>query len=65
MTKQQKEVAQLKRELRLLTRDKRIVEVELAKANEASRYWQKQYNRLLEDMRAFRAKPETKPAEGP
>jgi hypothetical protein len=50
MTKQQKEVAQLKREIRKLERDKRLSEEKLRKAGEESQYWSRQYNRLLNEM---------------
>jgi len=48
MTNQQKEIIQLKREIRKLERDKRLVEDRLRKAENGQRYWHKEYHRLLE-----------------
>lgn len=50
MTKQQKEVAQLKQEIRKLERNKRVLEDKLHKAENGARYWQREYNRVLYDM---------------
>lgn len=66
MTKQQKEVALLKKEIRKLERDKRILGEQLHQAKNGMRYWQREYNRVLDDMnRGFNAKPKVREAVNP
>lgn len=64
MTKQQKEVTLLKKQIRKLERDKRLLEEQLHRSGNNQRYWQREYNRLLEDIQ-FNKKSKTKSIVNP